>query len=114
MTRPRLGSVLLSITALALMAAAPALASFPGANGRISLARYDADGFSQIWTANPDLTALEQLTAVPGADSIFSSWAPDGSRIAFDSNRSGTSVDVYTMKPDGSDVRKLAEGGFNG
>ena len=114
MTRLSLGSVLLSLCVLALPPAAPALACYAGDNGRISLARYDDDGFAQIWTANPDLTAPEQLTAVPGANSIFSSWAPDDSRIAFDSDRSGTSVDVYTMKPDGSDVRKLIEGGFNG
>ena len=114
MTRPRLGSALLCAAILSVGAAPPAGASFPGENGRISLARYDADGFAQIWTANPDLTALEQLTAVPGANSIFSSWAPDGSRIAFDSDRSGTGVDVFTMKPDGSDVLKLTDGGFNG
>ena len=114
MTRLRLGSVLLCAAILAFGAAVPALACYPGDNGRISLARYDADGFAQIWTANPDLTAPEQLTAVPGANSIISSWAPDGSRIAFDSDRSGTSVDVFTMKPDGSDVRKLIGGGFNG
>ena len=114
MTRPRLGSALLCAAILTLAAAGPALASFCGPIGRISLARYDADGFAQIWTANPDLTAAEQLTAVPGANSIFSTWAPDGSRIAFDSDRSGTGVDVYTMKPDGSDTKKLAGGGFNG
>jgi TolB protein len=101
-------------TILAVTSAPAALASFPGPNGRISFARYDADGFEQIWTANPDLSAAEQLTAVPGANSVGSAWAPDNSRIAFDSDRSGTGVDVYTMKPDGGDVRQLTAGGFNG
>src|SRR5919109_721892 len=101
-------------TILAVAASQQAAASFPGQNGRISFARYDADGFEQIWTANPDLTAAEQLTAVPGANSISSAWAPDNSRIAFDSDRSGTGVDVFTMTPDGSDVVKLTDGGFNG
>src|SRR4051794_2654928 len=100
-------------TILAVAASQPAAASFPGENGRISFARYDADGVEQIWTANPDLTAAAQLTAVPGANSISSAWAPDNSRIAFDSDRSGTGIDVFTMAPDGSDVVKLTDGGFN-
>jgi TolB protein len=100
-------------TVLAATSAPAALASFPGGNGRISFARYDAYGFEQIWTANPDLSAAEQLTAVPGANSVSSAWAPDNSRIVFDSDRSGTGVDVYTMKPDGSDIRQLTAGGFN-
>jgi Tol biopolymer transport system component len=115
MTRPRLGCVLLSAAILTVASAAPALASFPGSNGRISLARYDADGFEQIWTANPDLTAAEQLTATPGANNVISAWAPDGSRIAFDSDRGGTGVDIFTMKPDGSDLVQLThDAGFNG
>jgi TolB protein len=101
-------------TILAIAAGQQAAASFPGENGRISFARYDADGFEQIWTANPDLTAAAPLTAVPGANSVSSAWAPDGSRIAFDSDRSGTGVDVFTMESDGSDVVKLTDGGFNG
>jgi TolB protein len=100
-------------TILAVAVSQPADASFPGENGRISFARYDSDGVEQIWTANPDLTAAEQLTAVPGANSVSSAWAPDNSRIAFDSDRSGTGVDVFTMAADGSDVVKLTSGGFN-
>jgi TolB protein len=60
------------------------------------------------------LTAAEQLTATPGANNVPSAWAPDNSRIAFDSDRSGTGVDVFTMAPDGSDVVRLTDGGFNG
>lgn len=100
--------------AISLIAASPAFASFPATNGRISFARYDSDGFEQLWTANPDLSHAEQITNVPGANSVVSAWAPDNSRIAFDSDRSGDAVDIFTMKPDGSDVRKLTNGGFNG
>jgi Tol biopolymer transport system component len=95
-------------------AIAPAAqASFPGPNGRVSFARYDDQGFEQLWTANPDLSGLAPLTQVPGTNSISSAWAPDGSRIAFDSDRAG-GVDVYTIKPDGTDLRKLTDHGFNG
>jgi hypothetical protein len=47
-----------------------------------------------------------QLTATPAANNISGAWAPDGSRIAFDSDRSGLGpdgfpmVDIFTMKPD--------------
>ena len=33
-------------------------------------------------------------------------WFPDGSRIAFQSNRTGI-LQVWTMKPDGTDARQL-------
>jgi Tol biopolymer transport system component len=121
MYTPKPGRLALAALTLALLPAPPALASFPDENGRISFARYDDVGFEQIWTANPDLTAAEQLTATPGANNITSAWAPDGSRIAFDSDRSGLGpnglpmVDIFTMKPDGSDLVQLThDAGFNG
>ena len=38
--------------------------------------------------------------------SLASDWSPDASRIAFDSDRTGD-VEIYTMRPDGSDVVRL-------
>jgi Tol biopolymer transport system component len=38
------------------------------------------------------------------------SWSPDGSRLAFASDRDG-SRNVYTAKPDGSDLRRLTTAG---
>ncbi|HEX4823194.1 MAG TPA: Tol-Pal system beta propeller repeat protein TolB [Candidatus Polarisedimenticolaceae bacterium] len=37
-------------------------------------------------------------------------WAPDGHHIVFSSNRAG-SYDIYTMRSDGTDVRRLTRGG---
>jgi Tol biopolymer transport system component len=37
-------------------------------------------------------------------------WAPDGSRIAFDRRIDASTTQLYTMKPDGSDVRPLFSG----
>ena len=37
-------------------------------------------------------------------------WAPDGRHIVFASNRLG-SFDIYTMRVDGSDVKRLTQGG---
>lgn len=99
----------------------PATATPPGHNGRITFHREDDAGFTQVWTANPDLTAEHQVTS-GRAYSGWAVWAPDGSRIAFDSDRSdpdpsdGVLVnDVFTMRADGSDVRKLTDSvGFSG
>ncbi len=103
------------------MSSGPAEATHPGPNGRIVFHRGDDSGFDQVWTANPDLTAQHKLTDEK-AYSGFATWSPDATHIAFDSNRSdpdpddGLGVnDVFTMRADGSDVRKLTDSvGFSG
>jgi TolB protein len=37
-------------------------------------------------------------------------WGPDGRHIVFSSNRAGT-YDIYSMRADGTDVRRLTRGG---
>jgi Tol biopolymer transport system component len=105
----------------AIVALPPAVhATQPGVNGRIAFHRGDL-GRSQIFTANPDLSHEVQLTA-GSEDGATPAWSPDGSRIAFMSARSdpdpdnGLEVrDIYTMKPDGSDVLKITDSvGFSG
>ena len=101
--------------------AAPALATAPGTNGRIAFMRADANGFWQLWTANPDLTAEHLLTA-GNADSGWPGWSPDARRIAFDSDRADPDLtddvvlnDVYSVRADGGDLRKLTNSvGFSG
>lgn len=46
--------------------------------------------------------------ALTGPDhySNFPQWSPDGSRILFTSNRGGD-FDLYTVRPDGADLRRL-------
>ena len=53
----------------------------------------------------PGGTDVRQLTANEGF-AWSPSWCPDGTRIAFDSDRDGD-VEIYTMRPDGTDVRQL-------
>ena len=51
----------------------------------------------------------ERLTSGNG-DSEDPRWSPDGRHIVFASNRGG-SYDIYTMRADGSHVRRLTRGG---
>lgn len=68
---------------------------------------------SEIDVVNVDGTGRARLTNSP-LDDITPAWSPDGARIAFVSSRSGR-FELYTMRPDGSDVRRLtAESGLAG
>ena len=59
----------------------------------------------EIFTMNPDGTALQQLTANDHVDAR-PDWSPDGTRIAFQSNRDG-STDIFVMNADGTGVTQL-------
>lgn len=58
----------------------------------------------QIYTVNTDGTGLTQLTN--GGYNVTAAWNPDGSKIAFVSNRTGT-CQIWTMNADGSNQAPL-------
>jgi Tol biopolymer transport system component len=58
-----------------------------------------------IWTIGLDGTGLTQLTTSPALDQ-FPVYSPDGTKIAFRSNRTGT-FQVWVMNADGSDQHAL-------
>jgi TolB protein len=61
------------------MAAVPAMAAFPGKNGRIAFV-FGPD----IYTMNPDGSKLRQLTNLgPENSASWESWSPDGKHIVF-------------------------------
>lgn len=53
-------------------------------------------------------SALQQLTTDPGAD-VRPVWSPDGQRVAFQSNRSG-SYSIWIMDADGRNQREVIPG----
>ena len=59
----------------------------------------DADGSNQ-----------RNLTRHPASDAL-PNWSPDGSQIAFDSDRDGD-LNVYVMDADGGNIRQLTRTKF--
>jgi Tol biopolymer transport system component len=70
----------------------------------IAFTLYNNDS-GQIYTACPDGSELTALTSGAGSH-IQPAWSPDGSRIAYASEKSGTSQ-VYVMNADGSGEKRL-------
>jgi TolB protein len=79
---------------------------------RIAFASTRAGHFNlELFTMRPDGTGLRRLTRTGGSDAVLGddatpSYAPDGSRIAFASNRDQNN-EVYVMDADGSGQRRL-------
>jgi Tol biopolymer transport system component len=48
------------------------------------------------------------LSGTPGKRNDYATWSPDGSRIAFQSDRKGN-ADIYLMDPDGSHITQLTK-----
>src|SRR5215217_238769 len=99
-------SWLLALALLGVALATPAQAAFPGANGRIAFTNIDWDYEStDVWSINPDGSTPANLTNHPSQDSA-PAFSPDGSRIAFVSDRDGDQ-EVYVMNADGSGQTRL-------
>ncbi|NTV37923.1 MAG: DUF5050 domain-containing protein [Anaerolineales bacterium] len=69
----------------------------------------DCDGDRNIYKVRPDGSKRTRLTLTSGSNNWFPAWSPDGKRITFTSNRSGT-YHIFVMNADGSNIRELAEG----
>jgi WD40 repeat protein len=108
-------AALLAVLLLAVQAA-PALASFPGENGKIAYEAY-VEGNYDIYLVNPDGSANTRLTTDPASDSR-PAWSPDGREIAFVSFRNepnptncypSCNSEIYVMNADGTNVRRVTD-----
>jgi Tol biopolymer transport system component len=66
----------------------------------------DSDA-ADIWVANADGSAGTNLTGDPGQNNWSPAWSPDGTRIAFASSRDAGQLRIFTMAPEGTDVRPV-------
>jgi len=84
------------------------MSSFPDVSPDGQWLAFDSQGsFEQvdIFLIRTDGSDRIQLTSVIGMDRV-PRWSPDGSRIAFYSDRGG-STEIWTVKPDGSQFEQL-------
>lgn len=66
-------------------------------------------GRTRIYTLNLATGALALLTRGRDYRDENPRWSPDGRRIAFKSNRGGTTYDLYVMDADGGNVVRLTD-----
>lgn len=66
----------------------------------------DQDGDFDIWAMNSDGSGPVNLTRHPAQDR-WPAWSPDGEWIAFASVRDSPYWELYVMRADGSDVRRI-------
>lgn len=96
---------LLLLASLLALPADAAVASFPGIEGRVAFANGGAN--SQLYVIGP-----QQPTPTPlGRDPIvgFSpQWSPDGTRLAFVSERDGN-AELYSVTANGTDEERLTQ-----
>jgi Tol biopolymer transport system component len=62
--------------------------------------------FFDIYVMDADGSNVELLTGPDKLSDMYPVWSPDGTKIAFSSNRDGN-YEIYVMDTDGSNVQRL-------
>ncbi len=63
-------------------------------------------GNTEVFVVDPEMGDAQNLTRSPASEDRYPCWSPDGSKVAFTSNREGT-FNLYVMDADGKNVRQL-------
>jgi TolB protein len=63
-------------------------------------------GDTEIFVVDPDTGDARNLTRSPGSSERYPSWSPDGSKVAFNSDRDGTH-NLYLIDADGTNLKQL-------
>lgn len=63
---------------------------------------------SFVGVMNADGTSPQDLSQNPDRDEGFPAWSPDGSLLAFQTNRDGN-WEIYIVRVDGSDARNFTQ-----
>jgi Tol biopolymer transport system component len=100
----RLGAVMVVVGVLLSLGTLPAVATFPGTNGRI-LVSESVKGTYQVFSMDANGSHRVQLTHVKNGVDLATATA-DGSRIAY-----GAGGDIWVMNIDGSHKRMLTATG---
>src|SRR2546430_11780963 len=90
--------------------ATPALATFPGTNGRIAFGSDRYGGTHNIFTMNPDGSDVRQLTflTVDEGAALDESWSADGSMLVYERRNADTSIrQIFVMNADGFHQHRL-------
>jgi Tol biopolymer transport system component len=87
-----------------LLAATPAQATYPGANGKLGAIEDD----DHLVTINPDGSAQTR----PGLPARTVSWSPDGRKVAYSDSALRNPGPISVANADGSNPTPLTPGGF--
>jgi len=112
MPGPPLRDLVAGLTALSALAACKEPESPPNVgSGQIAFAS-DRLGQFDIYVMNANGTAIHGLTDNLAFD-FWPSWSPDGSRIAFtsdrDSQNGSVNLEIYVMNADGTGVARVKQ-----
>lgn len=111
----------LSLLAVSGVLAGPARSTVPGSNGLLAATEVtDRDctnqsgpcSQSRLVLAHPGGGDLRILSACEDPDCVDRTpvWSPDGRWLAFSRGEFAALSEVYVMRPDGSELRKVADG----